>query len=253
MCAQKIEKELPKTILSVTDFSKRSTNAIAFAANLFVNKKLKILLLNIFQNPDEAKTMLILVDDILGKESEKGLKKQSVEITSLLKGQNLDISVYSMSGTLKRAVNTITQTEDIDLIVAGIPAGKYSCKNFENLPILFMGQSRYPVLLVPEKCSDSPVKDIFVLNLDSSRGKFDVKKSFKHLINHNHLTERSISINEKKTDKAVIESFHNIFAIQKQKTDIIIIIPSPGDSIDRAMLGLQIDKLCPIITSLLNP
>jgi nucleotide-binding universal stress UspA family protein len=129
MNVQKIEKEEAKTILAVTDFSKTSTNAIMSAASLLKDKNLKLLLLHVFKKPDEAKTMLILVDDILGNESERGLKKQSVEITDLLKGRNLDISVYSVSGKVEKAINTIIQTQDIDLLVIGMSAGKYSFKN----------------------------------------------------------------------------------------------------------------------------
>jgi len=252
MGAKKAEKKVTKTILAVTNFSKSSTNAIVFASNLFANRKLKLLLLNIFENPDETKNMLILINDILGKESEKGLKKQSVEIKALLKDRNLDISVYSMTGKLEKVINTINQTQNIDLMVAGMCSGKYSNKGPENLPMLFMGLSKYPVLLLPENYSDGPVKNILVLNLESDRERFNVKRYFEYIINQDYLTGRIININEKKIDNEMVASLQRMLAMRKEKTDIIIVTPPSGNSIDRAVLELKVDKLSLITSSLLN-
>jgi Universal stress protein family len=250
MKVQKSGKKADKTILAITDFSKSSTNAILFAAHLFENSNLKFKLINIFENPNEKATILISVEDILTRDSEAGLTKQSAEIASLLKSLKFKISTHAISGKLKRVIGNLTQSETVDLIVAGIPADKYPCKNFNNTPILFMGQSKYPVLMVPEKCSDTPVKSILIVNLDTHLPQNTIDKGFEDMVNHDHVAKHVFSLNEKKMDSRTIASLNG--EIKKHNVDLIIFIPAAGDKIDRALLDYQVQELCPTVTSLLN-
>jgi len=250
MGVQKSKKKAAKNILAVTDFSKSSTNAILFAARLFENSNLKFNLLNVFENPNEKATLLISVEDILTKDSEAGLEKQSGEIASLLTSLKFKISTHSLPGRLKRAISAIAQTENIDLLVAGISSDNYPCKNLNNTPLLFMGQSKLPILIVPEKCSDKPVNTVLILNLDAHLPKNILDKGFESIINHDHIAKYTIGLNEKKIDAGTITHLNS--ELKEHDVNLIIVIPAPGDRIDRAMLEYQIKELCPSIASLLN-
>lgn len=247
---KKTEKKADRNILAITDFTKSSTHAILFAANLFKNSILKFKLVNVFDNPNDKASLLISIEDILTKDSEAGLNKQSAEITSALETMKFHISTYSTTGRLKKAIGTIAQADDVDLIVAGAPSDKYPCKNLNNIPLLFMGQSRYPILIVPENCFHNVIKNILILNLGGTLAKYKFEKGFEHIVNHDHISKREIHINEKKMDKATTTSIQSI--LNQKKTDLIIIIPAPGDKIDRSLLDYQIHDLCPSIAALLN-
>lgn len=110
-------KRTNSTILAITDFSKSSTNAILNAIRLYKNAHVTLKLLNVFENPGEKANLLISVDDIISRDSKAGLKKQAAEITSLFKKGGLTIQTYSMPGKLHKAIQTITQSDTIDLIV----------------------------------------------------------------------------------------------------------------------------------------
>jgi hypothetical protein len=151
---------------------------------------------------------------------------------------------------LKKAISTIAQSEDVDLIVSGIPGDKDPCKNLNHIPLLFMGQSKLPVLIVPEKCLPAPIKNILVLNLDPHSHKRNPDKEFEYIINHDHISKHILSLNERKKDATIRDTLQT--ALKNQKTDLIIIIPAIGDKIDRLLLDYQIKELCPTIAALLN-
>lgn len=250
MKMQKENKKADKTILAITDFSKSSTHAILSAARLFENANLKYKLLNVFENPGEKAALLISIEDILAKDSEMGLKKQAAEIAPALNSPESNISTYSIAGKLRKAVSDIVRSESVDLIVTGIPADKYPCKTPDNKPILFMGQSRVPVLMVPEKCSDETVKSVLILNLYAQLPEKVIAKGFESIVNHDHIAKNVIYINEKKISTALSASLHD--ALSKSEANLIIIIPAPGDKIDRALLDFHIQELCPTVAALLN-
>jgi hypothetical protein len=247
---QKEKRKVNRTILAITDFSKSSTTAILFAARLFKNSKRKIIFLNVFENPNDKSPLLISVEDILIKDSEAGLKKQSTEVETALKTLKFSSTRHSMAGKLRKAIRTITQFENVDLIVAGIPANRYPCKNLNNAPLLFMGQSKYPILIVPEKCSHKPVKSILVVNLAGHPTKNSVEKGFEYIINPDHISKHLLSLNEKKIDNGIVSSLHK--TIKEKDVNLIIIIPAAGDKIDRALRDYQVQELCHFIASLLS-
>lgn len=250
MRLEKEEKKANRTILAITDFTKSSTNAILFAANLLQYSTLKIILLNVFETPGDKDSLLISVDDILIKDSDTRLKKQTTEITSFLKERKLNISTRSLPGKLKKGIEKIIEEEDIDLIVMGIPLEKYPSKYLEDCPVLFIGQSKNPVLLVPENCVDKPLRSVLTLNFDTAKLQNMLNKDLEHIINHDHITKYTISINEKKIDHKVIASLHTM--LKKEEVEFIIFIPAPGDKIDRALLDYRVQDLCPSVAILLN-
>lgn len=250
MSVQKDKKKATRNILVITDFTKSSSNAILFAAHLFKNADLSFNLLNVYDNPGVKATLLISVEDILAKDSEAGLQRQSAEVASALKKLKPVISTHSVTGKLKKAISIIAQSEQIDLIVAGIPSNKYPCKNLKDRPLLFMGQSRVPVLLVPENCSDKPIKNILILNLDGHHHKTSADKGFECIINHDHISKFTISLNEKKIDSDALSLFYG--TLKENNANLIIIIPAVGDNMDRLLLDYQIQELCPAVSTLLN-
>lgn len=251
MSLRKAQKKNDKTILAITDFSKSSTNAILFAARLFKNYNLKLNLLNVFENPSEKAALLISIEDIVSKDSELGLKKQSEEIAYKLEDIKPQITTNSLSGKFKKVVGTITQSENIDLIVAGIPLNQYPCKELNYVPFLFVGQSKFPILMVPEDCVSKSVKNILVLSLDVRLSKGLVNKGFEYFANHHSIDRNIINLNDKKVNNSA--KLSSLFtSIKENKVDLLMIIPSAGDKIDRALLDYQVQELCPTVASLLN-
>ena len=244
------ENKANRTILAITDFSPSSTNAILFAAYLFQYSAFNILLLNVFETPSDKDSLLISVDDILIKESDTRLKKQSAEIASILKDQKLNISTYSFPGKLKKGIAKVMETEDIDMIVSGIPSDKYPSKYLDSCPMLFMGQSKYPVLLVPEHCVDKPLRKVLTLNFDSVKEPNILNKDLEHIVNHDHITKYTLSINENKIDSKAIASLRTM--LKKEEVELIIFIPAPGDRIDRALIDYQVQELSPAVSSILS-
>jgi hypothetical protein len=250
MLDRKRDKNVNRNVLAITDFSKSSTNAILYASNLFNYSNLKIILLNAYETPDEKAALLISIEDILSKDSETGLKKQSTDISTITNDRNLEISTYSIGAKLKYAIGKIIQSENIDLITAGIPKSKYPSTFLNKNPILFMGQNRYPVLLVPEECSNKPIKNILILNLGSHQVNDYSKNGLEHILNHNHLAKFVINLNDIKNDNTETAFLNK--TLTKQKTDLILIVPSTGDRIDRALLNCQVKELNTLLVSLLN-
>ena len=242
----KRKKKTDRTVLVITDFTKSSTNAVLSAASLFEKLNLKFILLNVFENPAEKSHLLISVEDILVKDSEAGLKKQAAELASTLKGKEVSFTTYSAAGRLKKVVKAIQETENIDLIVVGIPSDKHPFKDLNKIPLLFMGQSKLPVLMVPEKCPDKPAKNAFIINLGAPLSRKAVDKEFEHIVNHDHIAKHIIYFNEKQPNHALHEM------LLESESDLMILIPAPGDRLDKALLEYQITTLAPTLASLLK-
>jgi hypothetical protein len=244
------KKGMIKTVLAITDFSKCSTNAILFAANLLKYSNLKIILLNTFETPNDKASLLISVEDILSKDSESGLKKQSDGIIAALERQKLNISTYSHAGKLNKVIGKILKEQEENLIVAGIPPDKYPLLYINNIPVLFMGQSRYPVLLVPESTPVKNIKSILVLNLDKNNNENLAKKGLEQIINHDHLLQYSINISGDISSNTIAEPTRKL--LSTETIDLIILLPSSGDKIDRAILNFEVLELFQLFASLLN-
>ncbi len=245
--AKKANIREERTILAITDFTKSSTNAALYATHLFKDTSLELKLVNVFENPSDKAPLLISVEDILAKDSETGLKKQSEELAEALKN-TANISTYGVAGNLKKAIPSISQANSINLIVAGIVPAKKPVTHLENTPLLFMGQSKYPVLLVPENSKPKTLKNILILNLNAQLPAVD--KKLEKIFNHDHITSQVIQINEKKQDKATVASIES--KISSAKKDIIIFIPSAGDKLDKALLDCQFQELCDIVSNILS-
>lgn len=250
MNSQERKIKVIKTILAITDFSKSSTNAILFAADIFKDSDIRVKLLNVFENPDDEGLMLISIGDILSKRSEDSLELQSSEIASILKEKNLDISTYSASGKLKKIIGNLAQSEDISLIVTGIPDNKYPCKEPNNTPLLFMGQSRHPVLMVPENCSSKTVNNILILSFDAHLPENKIDTSLEKMVNHDRISKTIITLNEKNVDNEKISSIYT--SLKENRADMLVVVPSASDKLDRALLDYQIQELYPTLASVLN-
>jgi len=250
MSSRERKDKADKTILAITDFSKNSTHAILFAAGLFKDSIIQIKLLNVFESPDKKAKLLISIDDIIIKDSETGLKKQSAEIASVSKKKSLKILTYSASGKLKKIIGSLAQSEDISLIVGSIPPNKHPCKKLNYTPFLFMGQSRHPVLMVPENHVHKTVNNILILNLDAHLSESKINTSFENLVNHKHISTRIITLYEKNIDNTKISSIFKL--LKESRAGMLIIVPSAGDKLDRQLLDYQIQELCTTLASLLN-
>ncbi len=241
---------MDRTILAITDFTKSSTRAILFAVNLFRYSTLKIILVNIFETPSDKDSLLISVEDIILKDSETGLKKQSAEIITTLKNEKITILTNSITGKLKKGIGKIIESEQIDLIVAGIPSDRVRDNIFYDIPLLFKVQSKYPVLLVPENCIDKPLRSILTVNFDSAQSKNETDNTLEQIINHDHISKYTITINEKKIDNSVKASLQTMLI--NDNVELIIFNPAPGDKIDMALADFRIQELYPTVATLLN-
>jgi hypothetical protein len=247
---QQKEKKVDRTILAITDFSRSSTNAVLFAIGLFKYSTLKIILLHTFGNPSERENSLIFIEDVLAKKSEESLKKQTEKITSILRDREVNITTYSLAGRLKKGIAKIIESEDADIIVAGIPAGKYPPYYLNDYPVLFTGQSKHPVLLVPENCVDRPLRNVLTINCDPAKQQNSLNTDLEHIVNHGHIVKYTVNLHEKKIDRKVKDLLHTM--LKKEEVELIIFIPAPADKIDKALLDYQIQELPTAFSSLLS-
>ena len=253
---QKENQKTERTILAITDFTKSSTNAILFAAHLFKNSNLKFEILHAFGNPIERESLLIYIEDILAKKSETGLKNQSYEIAAALPGRTssgknakFNIATHSVNDISKKAISNTLQLAQVDLIVVGIPSYKKPGKKLNNLPLLLMGQSKYPVLLVPEESSAKQIKNALILNFGSFIND-TLGSRFETIVNHDHLSKHIIQLGDTGQHTPVSGTINNVLI--QEKTDLIILNAAAGDKLDRALLDYNIQELPPIIISMLN-
>lgn len=138
-----------KKIILATDFSRNAKNAIEYGIQLFGIQGVNYIIVNSFVEPKATTNVVVSMNDLLRKESIKGLKVLEHSLTEQFPSISLDSR--SLYGSIASVIEQITLDEKVYCVVAGT-------KGLSALERFVMGSStldiiknvKLPVLLVPE-------------------------------------------------------------------------------------------------------
>lgn len=164
-----------KTILISTDFSENATHAAEYGYHLAKQIKANVILCNAFAIPVEMPEASMAVwpmyeyDEIMQSRDHDVKKlKENLE-KKYPNGFQPGINCINEAGALQDVINEMTHKHDIELIVIGTHCanglssfirGNHSRRMIDN--------TNRPLLLVPPKAEDLPVKKIaFATDLDN--------------------------------------------------------------------------------------
>jgi nucleotide-binding universal stress UspA family protein len=154
------------SVLVPTDFSENAYHALRYAVSMSNGNNLHIILLNTYQMLPSTTEMFISIDDILQKNSEKGLQKEIDEIKREYSHKNFSYDLISLYGTLKNGIRQVINSKKVDMVVMGTTGAN-------GLQKLFMGSNASdiiknigkPVVIIPDK-DDIKHFDNIVLAVD---------------------------------------------------------------------------------------
>jgi nucleotide-binding universal stress UspA family protein len=162
-----------KRILLPTDFSDNARNAMEYALNMFGANDMEYIIVNIYAEPYSNTELLVSVDEILEKDSEKGLEEDHAYLKSLFPKESFQIQLWSKYGGLPFEINRICEEEKIDYIVMGT-------KGASGLKKVLIGSNtadviktvKTPVLSIPENIKYITLSQIaFTTDYDSLNDK----------------------------------------------------------------------------------
>ena len=140
-----------KTVLVPTDFSENALNAFRYALEMAGSDK-EFILMNAYHTPNAGTGgMLVSINDMLKEESEKDMKAL-LKLIAQEFGNDLNVRGKSIYGELIEAIENITKSEKIDMVVMGTQ-GASGLKqalvgsNTEKA----IREASVPVIAVPEK------------------------------------------------------------------------------------------------------
>lgn len=220
-------------ILVPTDFSGHALNAGSFTIELLKNTSGEIVLENVFQTPRENTGSLISINDIIIKESQERLRKES-EILKI-KSKKINITTQSEEG---HPVNTIKQAfkrNNADLLVIG-----HNSK-MDRFSSSFIGQPEYwPALLVPGMSFTKISKEAIVISTVANNDFImpsalkEINKRFKDNLHYIYFTKNSTVEHLKASTEALLK---------KPDIGMVIFNASKGDWLEHAIKEHQLDSM----------
>lgn len=155
------------TVLLPTDFSDNAKNAILYALELYSNEEVNFILMNAFHPTHDDMANSITggsLNDLLSEASEKQLQDLITEIKNKHHyNKNHSFSYKSAYGSLVEIIKTFVDKHPIDLIVMG-------AKGMSAVEKIVFGSNTYavikevdcPALVIPDKVTFSPIKNIAI-------------------------------------------------------------------------------------------
>lgn len=148
-----------KNVLLATDFSKNADNAIDYAVQLFGTEDVKYALLNTYEEPKAATSIVVSMNDMLRKESLKGLHEVEDRLVKKYPGINLEVRCFY--GSLPDTINKLAVDEEFEYVAIGK-------KGISALESFVMGSNamsivkyvKIPTLLIPENAQYNALKSI---------------------------------------------------------------------------------------------
>ncbi|QNL22462.1 universal stress protein [Hyphobacterium sp. CCMP332] len=107
------------SVLVPTDFSKNAYHALKYAISMINGKSIHVILLNTYQLLPSTSEMFISIDDILQKNSEKGLKNEIETVQKEFPKKNFTYDLISLSGSLKFGIKQVIKDQNVDLVMMG--------------------------------------------------------------------------------------------------------------------------------------
>lgn len=109
-------------ILIPTDFSENARSAFAYAYKLFSQfGETEMVLLNSYENPRGAAGVMMSLEEIMRKDSERELEMELEELTDRF--PKAKIEVISRYGELENSIERTVREEGIDFVVMGLFGG----------------------------------------------------------------------------------------------------------------------------------
>ncbi len=188
-------------VLIPIDFSEAARNAVVYAGYLYPKRDLELYLLNVYEMVHASSEMIISIDDILKRNSEKGLeveRNKYEEEFPELKGR---IHIISKFGSIVNSIEKVTSEKGIDMVLMGTRGAK-------GLEKLIFGSNasevvrgvEIPVGVIPANYEPQTIKRV-VLALNGYEKvipkNFDLLKSV--LRKHNAEVEILTVVQEKQT------------------------------------------------------
>lgn len=189
-----------KEILIPTDFSRNAWNALKYASAFYKDEDCHFLLLNAYEVPRTSADMLISLNDIMRRDSEKGLAGWLLKAKKELKNPKHVYSVYSQLGNAASLVSQIIKKEHISMVVMGT-------KGASGIAEVMMGsvaskviqKASCPVLAIPEKTHfKPPVKLLFasdyhkISNEKVLKSLVDIAKKYQSKLKILHVCEKGL-------------------------------------------------------------
>jgi nucleotide-binding universal stress UspA family protein len=156
-----------KTILVPTDFSKNAENALRYAINLGERMQAKIILLHCFHV--ELTNNYVTVDMFstdIEKKLEEGKNKANEKLKAFYDAISHDfkypLEYISSQNLLVDAILTITEEENVDLIIMGTQGanGILSRQIFGTNSSNVVERAKCPVITIPENATPGDIKTI---------------------------------------------------------------------------------------------
>lgn len=163
-----------KNILVATDFSTACRNATKYAVSLAQSFDAKIILVNVVTPP-------IIVDDSLlapvmitqAEIMEGNRKTMETEIEALSKKSSIKINGFVKEGFALEKIQQMAKVKHAELIVMGMKGKGKSKSVFGSTTTAIIRDSTYPVLVIPEKASFKPIRNITFASDFDTRIKMD--------------------------------------------------------------------------------
>jgi nucleotide-binding universal stress UspA family protein len=241
-----------KNILVLTDFSERAKSAAEYATRLAVRIEANILLCHALEITEQL-TYPLADHLVLKNQAMKRLKEVGMHLQNFVPGISgtfrPSISYINDVDMLTEVADKLVDNYSVDLVVIGTSKS-------QGLTRFFFGSHtndvldhiKCPVLLIPEKASFKPIKNIAYatdLTFDNSkviRYLASLAKPFNSEISVNHISPLDLPLTdkEKALERSIIEQMDTI-AIQLTYRTI------KGDSVSKGILDLvdsqQVDLL----------
>jgi nucleotide-binding universal stress UspA family protein len=157
-------------MIVLTDFSAASLNAARFAVSFAKEFNAAITLMNVIQpsvivHDSMFASVMITQAEIL--QQNQNLMNQEIEKISKIYGQKIDSIVTE--GYISDLVSDLVVKDKIDLIVMGMKGKGKSNSVFGSTTTALIRKSDFPILVIPESASYTPIERItYASDFDSS-------------------------------------------------------------------------------------
>lgn len=139
-----------KTILIPTNFSDISRHATDYAIKLYGKEKLRIILLNSFEQPKTGRSLPLSLVEIMRKNSERGLLEDKLRVKEIHQDLNCDVIVRPTQGDLSDSIKSTLKDFEIDIIVMGSSGSQELVDIFiESTTARAIKNIDHPMLIVP--------------------------------------------------------------------------------------------------------
>jgi nucleotide-binding universal stress UspA family protein len=150
-----------KTILIPTNFTDIARHATDYALQLYGKNKIKVVLLNAFEQPRTGRTIPLSLLDIMRKNSEKGLFEDKLRIEEDFNHLDIEVEVRAAQGDLSDAIRSVLSQHPIDIIVMGSKGNQELVDMFvESAAARVIKVIDHPMLIVPPIARINSLKHI---------------------------------------------------------------------------------------------